>query len=239
MSRTGTHRLTPAPRRLARGELTTALDLLSVLAPVTDPPSIDPLSLPLPPQTLAVVPSRPPPPPPPSPAQASAEPDDPTTLPVALSLASLRASATAFLAASVTLAAPPPRPSPWPTLLRLRATTAYTLLPLGAARGATLTGKGDSRAAREVGLFYGCPEARESFRRAAVARVDDLAEKHRGRTLVVKVVLDGVEQSVAWGPTDDAAADEDDVERTLAARGRAAFAEEIFATVRTRGLPFS
>ena len=193
-----------------------------MLAPVTDPPSIDPLSLPLPPETLALVPSLAPP------AVASHDvapsPFSLVSLPSALSLSSLRSSASSFLSASVALSSP--TSSPWPTLLHLRSTTSFTLLPIGASRGATLTGKGDVRQAREVGLFYGCPEARESFRRAAVARVDDLNGKHKGRRLVLTLETGGRRESVAWVGDDS-----ERVEQLLEQRSRAAFAEEVFATV--------
>lgn len=221
--------------RLARVELTTALDLLSILAPPTDPPSVDFDSLPLPPQTLVSIPVVPRP----SPAT-----DDPTnTLPLATSLSSLRSSAEAFFSAAdplfpsaedpAELSAPKPTrrakasSDSWPKLLHLRSTTAQTLLPLGALRGASLTGKGETRAARQVGIFYGCEEAKEGFRMGAVTRVEDLGEEGTGRTIVVTVAMMGREGRYAWEGEGTG------IEGVLQARGRSAFAEELFAAVRS------
>ncbi|GAA6035094.1 hypothetical protein JCM8097_002181 [Rhodosporidiobolus ruineniae] len=233
---------------IARGELTTALDLLSVLSAPTDPPDIDPNSLPLPQQTLTLVPTAIPPPP-------SADPlaNPLAALPLAASLDVLKSSANAFFRASeelipldeAELAAASssssslphkirPRtraPDPWPTILQLHASSPRTLLPLGAMKGASLTGAGETRTARQVGVFFGCQEAEEGFRRAAVARVGELVEKdageRTGRKLVVEVEREGsVRERAVWEEKEEGA---QGVEKVLKARGRAAFAEELFA----------
>lgn len=226
-------------RRLARQELSTALDLISVVTPLTDPPTINPESLPLPAQTLTIVPSIPPPAPSSDPAVNPL-----ANLPLATSIASIQSSANAFFAASENLL-PSPSPSPseptkrapskppslWPTLLHLRSTTPHTLLPLGTGPGASLSGKGEVRAAREVGVFFGCEEAKEGFRRGSVARVRELVGGEeggmKGRMLVVKVKMDGVEDRVVWKGAQGVKG----VEATLEARARSAFAEELFAVV--------
>lgn len=247
--------------RLVRGELTTALDLLSVLSTPTDPPDVDVNSIPLPQQTLTLVPTAPPP-------RASS---DPTTnplaiLPVASSLTALKSSANAFFRASedlipldaaeqAALAASAPSlarpraqtraPDPWPTILRLHASSPRRLVPLGAGPGATLTGKGETRAARRVGVVYGCPEAREAFRRAAIARVGDLveqveatrkdgakAEPPRGRTLVLELEDKTKRASWCWFGEDKSSADgAEAVETILQDRARSALGEELFAQV--------
>lgn len=192
-------------------------------------------SLPLPPQTLVSIPTVPRPPP--------ATDDAANSLPLATSLSSLRSSAQAFFTASDPLFLPdegsaePSSPKPtrrakassdsWPQLLHLRSTTAHTLLPLGALRGASLTGKGETRAARQVGIFYGCEEAKEGFRRGAVARVEDLGEEGMGRTMMVTVTMEGREERVVWE------AEGSGMEGVLEARGRSAFGEELFAAVRS------
>ncbi|GAA5979544.1 hypothetical protein JCM10908_002962 [Rhodotorula pacifica] len=242
---------------VVRGELTTALDLLSVLSTPTDPPDVDINSIPLPQQTLTLVPTAVPPRP----------SSDPTTnplavLPLATSLNALKSSANAFFRASeelipldpaeqaaLAISAPAlarPRqqtraPDPWRTILRLHAGSPRPLVPLGAMPGASLTGKGETRTARQVGVVYGCPEAREDFRRSAVARVGDLVEEvetrktdtaaakksTRGRTLMLELETKAGTQRTAW--TGESGADTDLVERILKDRSRSAFAEELFA----------
>ncbi|GAA5877664.1 hypothetical protein JCM1840_004975 [Sporobolomyces johnsonii] len=244
---------------IARGELSTALDLLNVLSPATDPPQVDPSTLPLPHETLTLVPHAVPPPP-------SSDPSlNPlAALPLATSLDALKSSATAFFRASEDLiptsqdddqqqidASPPssaskpprrprsraPRPDPWPTILRLHATSARTLVPLGAVKGATLTGKGETRIARQVGVFYGCEEAKAEYRRAAVARVGELVgedvDRRGGRRMVVEVEVVGERRTdrVVWDEREGEDEEEDPVEKVLRARGRSAFAEELFAQV--------
>ncbi|TNY23410.1 Proteophosphoglycan ppg1 [Rhodotorula diobovata] len=258
---------------LARGELTTALDLLSVLSAPRDPPDVDVASLPLPQQTLSALPTVPPPPPPAlDPQQNPLAP-----LPLASSLDALSRSARAFFGASEALvplsdeelavlaassssasAAPraPPRqrarpraPDPWPTILRLHHASPRPLVPLGAAPGASLAaGKGESRTARSVGVFFGAQEARAGARAGAVARVGELLEEgaaeRSGRRLVVEVegaAAVGERERVVWGQEDevgldggeDAAEEMDKVERVLRARGNAVFAEELFAQLTT------
>ncbi|KAK4691522.1 hypothetical protein P7C70_g9328, partial [Phenoliferia sp. Uapishka_3] len=218
--------------QLAKTELTTALDLLSVLAPITDPPTVDPATLPLPPETLVLVPSKPPPPPLPTDERYPIH----AALPVATSLSSIRDSANAFFKASKDLKETA-KPNPFPTLLHLHHSTTYPLLPLGARPGATLTGKNDLRSARSVGIFYGCPEAREVFRRGAVARVEDLStpeagaaaqqQQTKGRVMKFELQMGGRLEKAQWGGEDE----RDGVEGVLRARGRTAFAEEIFATL--------
>ncbi|KAI5481094.1 Mediator complex, subunit Med17 [Pseudohyphozyma bogoriensis] len=225
---------------VARGELTTALDLLSVISAPTDPPSVDLESLPLPQEALSITPTRPP-----APLATDLSENPLAALPLATSLASLKSSANAFLHASEALdpaaadapstVAPTPRaptttPDPWPTLLNLASTSAYPLLPLGAGRGATLTGKLSDRAARQVGVFYGCTEAREAFRRGAVASMSSLMDKDRGkggRTLRVELEIEGRKEESAWVVEQE----EDGIETTLKARGRSAFSEELFSVL--------
>ncbi|GAA5857410.1 hypothetical protein JCM8547_002264 [Rhodosporidiobolus lusitaniae] len=232
---------------IARGELTTALDLLSVLSVPTDPPDVDVNSIPLPQQTLTFVPTAVPPPPATDPSVNPL-----AALPVAQSLDALKSSAQAFFTASedlipldqaelAALAAsspsasrPRPRtraPDPWNAILQLHATSPRTLLPLGALPGASLTGKGETRTARQIGVFFGCEETKEPFRSAAIARVGEIVEEgakdRTGRKLVVEVETEGggLERTV-WNEQDEG---KDAVERTLRARGRAAFAEDLFA----------
>lgn len=244
---------------LARGELTTALDLLSVLSPPRDPPDVDVNAIPLPQQTLTFVPTAPPP-------IASSDPStNPlAALPLASTLSALKSSANAFFRASEELipldeaelaaaaaaqsiptsspSKPRPRtraPDPWPTILRLHASSARTLVPLGAGKGASLSGKGEARLAREVGVFFGAHEARPEFRRAAVARVGELlgegVERRMGRKLVVQFEAGETRESVVWGPeaVRDGAGEEEKVEAVLQARAKSAFAEELLAQVRT------
>lgn len=261
-------------RSVARGELSTALDLLSVLSAPTEPPDVDVNSIPLPQQTLTLIPTAVPP-------RPSADPatNPLAVLPLATSLDALKTSANAFFRASeelipldpaeqAALAASAPglarprqqtrAPDPWPTIMRLHATSPRPLVPLGAMPGASLTGKGETRTARQVGVVYGCPEAREDFRRSAVARVGDLVDEEvearssatatgeakakakakpsprGGRTLLLELeTKGGGVQRTAWvdepGATE---ADADPVERILTSRARSAFAEELFAQVR-------
>lgn len=232
--------------------MSTALDLLSVLSAPTDPPDVDVNAIPLPQQTLTLVPTAPPP----SPST------DPTTnplaaLPLASSLDALKSSANAFFRASEELIplddaeleaaglssssptrAPRPRtrdPDPWPTILRLHASSPRSLIPLGAMKGASLSGKGETRTAREVGVFFGCQEAKAEYRRAAVARVGELlqdeAEERRGRKMVFEFEEKGDKTRFTWDGLVDG--DEERVEKILRSRSRAAFAEELFAQVRS------
>lgn len=82
-----------------------------------------------------------------------------------------------------------------------------------------------------MGIFYGCPEAKEQFRLNAVAQVDDLKEDGSaslgGRTMVVKCVIDGVEECVNW----DGEVGEEGAEGVLRRKAREVFAEELFALV--------
>ena len=245
--------------------------MLSVLSAPTDPPDVDVNSIPLPQQTLTLVPTAVPPRPSPDPATNPL-----AVLPLATSLDALKTSANAFFRASeelipldpaeqaaVTASAPGlarPRqqtraPDPWPTIMRLHATSPRPLVPLGAMPGASLTGKGETRTARQVGVVYGCPEAREDFRRTAVARVDDLVVEEEearssatargegeakakppprgGRTLLLEFeTKGGGVQRTAWVDEPGAMETESDpVERILKSRARSAFAEEMFAQV--------
>ncbi|BGP05440.1 hypothetical protein JCM10049v2_001246 [Rhodotorula toruloides] len=238
---------------IARGELSTALDLLSVLSAPTDPPDVDVNTIPLPQQTLTLVPTAPPPPP----------STDPSTnplaaLPLASSLDTLKSSANAFFraseelipldeaelaaaglsSASSTTKAARPRtcdPDPWPTILRLHASSPRSLIPLGAMKGASLSGKGETRTAREVGVFFGCQEAKAEYRRAAVARVGELlhdeAAERTGRKMVFELDSRGEKERFGWNGEGDA--DSERVERILQLRSRAAFAEELFAQLAT------
>jgi len=257
------------PHSLARGELATALDLLSVLSAPRDPPDVDVASLPLPQQTLSFVPTAPPPRPSTDPQQNPLAP-----IPLASSLDALSRSARAFFSASEELvplsddelaalassssasdatSRPRPRqrvraPDPWPTILRLHHGGARTLVPLGAGKGASLAaGKGESRTARSVGVFFGAQEAGAGWRRGSVAEVGELleegADKRRGRRMVVEVGVEGAgkKERLVWDDEGDEAqdamdegeqSDEDRVERVLKARGRSVFAEELFSQVR-------
>lgn len=263
--------------RLARTELTMALDLLSVVAPPTDPPSVDVESLPLPSMTLGIVPTVPP-----SSQSHLDDSSDAAKLPLATSLASIKSSAAAFFATAdellgstsipATASAPakrraPTKPTPiWPTLLHLRATTSFSLLPLSCLPNATLTGKNESRQAKQVGVFFGLEEAREAWRRGSVVRalelLDDVgaseadaasvgrakkqavaaAEARSGRQMVVEIESEGGKRERAvWRDMDVRSSHENGIGRstgptaraveTLEARRRAAFAEELFATV--------
>ncbi|GAA5852164.1 hypothetical protein JCM3766R1_000959 [Sporobolomyces carnicolor] len=190
---------------VARGELSTALDLLNVLSPATEPPNVDPNTIPLAHETLALVPTAVPPPAP------LADPTSDTSLAslvLAESLASIKHNARLFFAASEDLiplgqdegtnhesegggegersknrtssAAPPTAksPDPWPTILSLHANSpARSLVPLGAVAGASLTGRNEARSARQVGVFYGFEEAAREFRRASVATVAELVSR--------------------------------------------------------------
>ncbi|BGO97200.1 hypothetical protein NBRC10513v2_001120 [Rhodotorula toruloides] len=238
---------------IARGELSTALDLLSVLSAPTDPPDVDVNTVPLPQQTLTLVPTAPPPPP----------STDPSTnplaaFPLASSLDALESSANAFFraseelipldeaeleaaglssASSATKAARPRTrdPDPWPTILRLHATSPRSLIPLGAMKGASLSGKGETRTAREVGVFFGCQEAKAEYRRAAVARVGELlqneAAERTGRKMVFELDSKGEKERFVWNG--EAESNGERVERILQQRSRAAFAEELFAQLAT------
>lgn len=246
---------------LARSELTTALDLLSVLSAPTDPPSVDEASLPLPQETLTLVKALPPPP---------VIHDSTNPLPLATSLASLRSSAAAFFNASDSLLgeseisdevrsnpvpSPPttkrrssPTPDPWPLLLSLRSLSARTMIPLGATKGATLTGKSDARIARTVGIFYGCEEANERFRAGSVIRIGELLErnslgengsgmrKKTGRKMVLSLRMGEKEERAVWEEKEEVNDRDDAIETDLKALSRAAFAEELFATVRNFSL---
>lgn len=228
---------------------------------------MDPNTLPLPAQTLVTVVTLPP-----ICQSADPTVNDFASLPLANSLAAIKSSALSFFKAfegimattgsgseiqepSTFLSAPPivelspkkrtkyPPPDLWTTLLQFRTRTAYILLPLGAVRGATLSGKGEARIARQVGVFFGCEEMRESFRRGAVARVqelmdvvsaDEYADNHEGgRKMVVRLVLSGREDEVVcWDH--DAGSDTrgiEAMEAVLRKRSRCAFAEELFYIV--------
>ncbi|BGP53396.1 hypothetical protein JCM8202v2_000955 [Rhodotorula sphaerocarpa] len=252
---------------LVRGELTTALDLLSVLSAPTDPPDVDVNSIPLPQQTLTLVPTA-------VPARPSSDPtvNPLAVLPLATSLTALKSSANAFFRASEELIPLDPAeqaalalvpsasapavgrpaaraqtraPDPWPTIMRLHASSARPLVPLGAAPGASLTGKGETRTAKQVGVVYGYPEARAEYRRAAVARVGDLVEeaaaagsvssrnlgveRPRGRSLVLELNTKGTHEAADWCGDEEKEGDVDPVERILRDRARSALAEELFA----------
>lgn len=92
-----------------------------------------------------------------------------------------------------------------------------------------MTGKGESRTARQVGVVFGAQEAKEPFRSAAVARMGELVEEEAkertGRKLMIEVETGGVVERAVW----EAGREEEGVESILKARGRAAFAEELFA----------
>lgn len=195
-------------------------------------------------------------------------------LPLATSLTALKSSANAFFRASEELIpldpaeqaalAPVPSasapavgrpaaraqtraPDPWPTIMRLHASSARPLVPLGAAPGASLTGKGETRTAKQVGVVYGYPEARAEYRRAAVARVGDLVEeaaaagsvssrnsgveRPRGRSLVLELNTKGTHEAADWCGDEEKEGDVDPVERILRDRARSALAEELFAQV--------
>ncbi|SCV72624.1 BQ2448_4161 [Microbotryum intermedium] len=186
---------------LARGELTTALDLLSIIAAPTVATTVDAEALPLPQQTLTIVPSAPPVPLPSS--------DDDSTnaaslLPLATSLSSLRESANSFFSASnqvlafistststststastSTWTSSSSRNSTstqWSTLLHLHSSTPFPLIPLGAQPNASFSGQGEHRLAKQVGVFFGCAEAAPAFRRVGVAQVEQVLQEVQER----------------------------------------------------------
>ncbi|GAA5901754.1 uncharacterized protein JCM6883_000383 [Sporobolomyces salmoneus] len=250
---------------IARGELSTALDLLNVISPATDPPNVDVNTIPLPHETLTLVSTAVLPPP---------SFTDPTqnplaALPLAESLESIKLNAKAFFQASEDLipldeeeqgdaavtqsenneSSPSTStnrkrlstraPDPWPTILSLHSSSpSRSLIPLGALPGATLTGKNETRSARQVGVFYGFQEAAPQFRRASVARIGELVssdvERGGGRKLCVELCEMGGERRVerdVWGDTEgeDKEGDDGGVEGILKRRNRSAFAEELFA----------
>ncbi|KAK4046851.1 hypothetical protein OIV83_005747 [Microbotryomycetes sp. JL201] len=225
---------------LARTELATALDLLSVIAPLTDPPTVDTDSLPLEPETLTIVPTVPPP----NEATTSSDPNvNPNAkLTLAMSLASIKSSAASFFAAADALlpCTPPDVAEPtastlsssvWPTLLHLRTATPYTLVPLGTGPGASLSGKGEARLAKQVGVFYGFQEASELYRKASVAKIRELVlespiGKEAPRRMVLTVQVGGEEDTVEF---ECPARHGGQIEAVLDGRRRAAFAEEMFA----------
>lgn len=242
----------------ARTQLITALDLLSILSPPTDPPAPD---LPLPAGSIIITPAQPDLPP-------SLDPtiNPLARLPLATSLNYIKDSAKAFFVASKSISremdegpvaststSPPPAivgskpaesgPTPpdlWSTILHFHSSTPYALLPLGAQRGATLnTAKGEERAAHQIGIFFGCEEGGEAFRRAAVSTVESLVRQEggqfSGRKMVVLLDFDGRDEVVLW---DELEEDEGkgkgklgDIENLLRKRGRSAFAEEIFSII--------
>lgn len=106
-------------------------------------------------------------------------------------------------------------------------------------KGASLSGKGETRTAREVGVFFGCQEAKAEYRRAAVARVGELlhdeAAERTGRKMVFELDSRGEKERFGWNGEGDA--DSERVERILQLRSRAAFAEELFAQVRPPFFP--
>ncbi|GAA6047774.1 hypothetical protein JCM3770_001771 [Rhodotorula araucariae] len=246
---------------LARGELSTALDLLSVLSTPRDPPDVDPSALPLPQQALTTVATV-------APARSAPDPvlNPLAPLPLASSLGALGTAADAFFAASEALVPldaaelaalatspaparrPRPRgkpstpsgPDPWEAVLRLHAGAvgggARTLVPLGAAKGASLAagGAAETRAAREIGVFFGAQEAGPEWRRASVARVGELlregAGERSGRRMVVELQIGETRERCVWdGERPAGGAEGDKVEAVLKARARAVFAEELFA----------
>ncbi|GAA6009946.1 hypothetical protein JCM11491_000876 [Sporobolomyces phaffii] len=239
---------------IARGELSTALDLLNVLSPATDPPNVDVNTIPLPHEALTLVPTAVPP----APSYSDPRANPLAPLPLAESLESIRRSARLFFEASehlvpldddddarrTTSRKRTKAPDPWPTILSLHAASpARSLVPLGALPGATLTGKHEVRAAREVGVFYGCEEAAREFRRASVAAIGELVhpdvERGGGRRFCLEVHHDhgdgddrdaSVERHV-WDDDDGRRGRRDDrrVEAILERRNRSAFAEELFA----------
>ncbi|GAA5963777.1 hypothetical protein JCM3765_006849 [Sporobolomyces pararoseus] len=266
---------------VARGELSTALDLLNVLSPATDPPNVDINTIPLPHETLTLVPTSVPPPP--SFSDPSQNPI--AGLPLAESLETLKLNAKLFFNASEDLiplddgadgneneepvsqplaeaiptttsssAAPTRRrrtltksPDPWPTIFHLHSSVpSRSLIPLGALPGATLTGKNETRSARQVGVFYGFEEAGRDFRRASVAGIREVVspdvERGGGRKLCLELCEVGGEGRIereVWDDRrdeaerqSDATAEHDDgVDGILKRRNRSAFAEELFANL--------
>lgn len=89
-----------------------------------------------------------------------------------------------------------------------------------------MTGKGEGRSARQVGVFYGFQEAGSQFRRASVAAIGELVhpdvERGGGRKLCIE--LEG--ERVVW---EDPTEEDGGVEGILKRRNRSAFAEELFA----------
>lgn len=280
----------PRMSSIARGELSTALDLLNVLSPATDPPNVDINTIPLPHETLTLVPTSVPPPP---------SFSDPTLnpiagLPLAESLETLKLNAKLFFNASEDLipldeeeaaekvnedqepisqqpsAEQTPAsatagttqrkristksPDPWPTILHLHSSVpSRSLIPLGALPGATLTGKNETRAARQVGVFYGFEEAARDFRRASVAGIRELVspdvERGGGRKLCIELCEVGGERRIereVWEDRRDeneretlkTQESDDGVEGILKRRNRSAFAEELFAKVSLFNLRF-
>lgn len=243
----------------ARTQLITALDLLSILSPATDPPAPD---LPLPAGSIIITPAQP------DPAPSTDPAINPLArLPLATSLDYIKTSANAFFTASKSISreedsgpvastssapAPPtpvstgPTPSDlWSTILHFHSSTSYKLLPLGAVRGASLnTAKGEERAAHQIGIFFGCEEGGEAFRRAAVSTFEDLVQvegkRFSGRKMVIFLQLEGSEEEVVlWDEAEEDLMEEDEkgkgklreIENLLRKRGRSAFAEEIFSIV--------
>ncbi|GAA5849806.1 hypothetical protein JCM5353_008614 [Sporobolomyces roseus] len=233
---------------IARGELSTALDLLNVLSPATDPPNVDPNTIPLPHETLRIVSTSIPPPP--SYTDPSLNPL--AALPLASSLSSLKQNANSFFSASEDLiplestseelSSPSFTPrkrtkasiDPWPVILSLHSQSpSRTLLPLGALPGATLTGKSEGRSARQVGIFYGFQEAASQYRRASVAAIGELVhpevERGGGRKLCIEL---NEGERVVWEDHLKEVEEEEEnegVEGILKRRNRSAFAEEMFA----------
>ncbi|GAA5936835.1 uncharacterized protein JCM15063_000075 [Sporobolomyces koalae] len=240
---------------IARGELSTALDLLNVLSPATDPPNVDPNTIPLAHSTLGLVRTSTPP----LPSADTASSSSLSNLALAESLAALKRNAKSFFSASEDLIPleagdatpatvptstpsskrkPTQSPDPWPTILSLHSNSpGTTLVPLGAASsGATLTGKGEMRSARQVGVFYGFQEADRAFRNASIARVGELVEvdveRQGGRQLSLELsnVSTGISERRIWRDVDrDTHEPEDGVKEILRKRNRSAFAEEVFA----------
>lgn len=262
---------------LARTELTTALDLLSVLSPITNPPTVDPLSLPLPAETLSLIRTIKP-----KPKDSSEEEVESTKLGLAISLDSIKRSANSFFTASELLLGPSTstsssaiaststlssaKPSDsFPLLLSLlsSSTSSHSFVPLGARPGANLTkgAGGSTKLARTVGIFFGCQEASEIWRRSSVATVRDIREivlgdkgkgkeeskkRQGGRKMMITIVRSGGEEERAIWDDDEEDAENEEmageqeegserelkaVEKELRRRGRSIFAEELFAVV--------
>lgn len=197
---------------LARIELTTALDLLSILSPITDPPTVDPLSLPLISQTLTLISTLP------SSSSATSTTTTTTTttttpnesienininlLPIATSLSSIKSSANSFFTASELLlpssssssSASTSKLDPFPPLLSLLSSpnSSYTIIPIGAQKGATIsssstTGTNQSNSSNEnkfaksLSIFYGAQEANERFRYSSFIKIDDVLKSVQDR----------------------------------------------------------
>lgn len=175
---------------------------MTVLAPITNPPTVDPNTLPLPAETLTLVQIAPT-------LSSSASINNVTSmneegvevnsLPLATSLASIRASASSFFNASEPLlqstfsnptspsaSSSTIKPDPWPPLLSLFSsnTSSRTLVPIGAQRGATLSSgstvttssssAGENKLAKSVGIFFGAEEAGERYRMSSVVSIGEL-----------------------------------------------------------------